>query len=93
MFIFNHYNILSIFASRHICIQVLRENNFNQTIDGVKIEDGAEITYEKPTTTLRKGTHHLVALQTRDGHWPAQIAGPLFYMPPLVSIYLLTAQY
>ncbi|XP_045794429.1 beta-amyrin synthase-like isoform X2 [Trifolium pratense] len=69
--------------------QVLRENNFKQIIAGVKIEDGEEITYEKATTTLRRGTHHLVALQTSDGHWPAQIAGPLFYTPPLVfSLYI-----
>ncbi|PNX86169.1 beta-amyrin synthase [Trifolium pratense] len=65
--------------------QVLRENNFKQTIDGVKIEDGEEITYEKATTTLRRGTHHLAALQTSDGHWPAQIAGSLYFIPPLVS--------
>jgi len=76
------------------CIQqVLRENNFKQTIGGVKIKDGEEMTYEKATTSLRRGTRHLVALQTSDGHWPAQIAGPLFFMPPLVSTYLLTAQY
>ncbi|CAJ2672236.1 unnamed protein product [Trifolium pratense] len=69
--------------------QILRENNFKQIIAGVKIEDGEEITYEKATTTLRRGTHHLVALQTSDGHWPAQIAGPLFYTPPLVfSLYI-----
>jgi beta-amyrin synthase len=70
--------------------QVLRENNFKQTISGVKIEDGEEITYEKATTTLRRGTHHLAALQTSDGHWPAQIAGPLFFMPPLVFCVYIT---
>jgi beta-amyrin synthase len=68
-----------------LALQVLRENNFKQTIAGVKIEDGEEITYEKATTILRRGAHHLAALQTSDGHWPAQIAGPLFYIPPLVS--------
>jgi beta-amyrin synthase len=54
----------------------------------VKIEDGEEITYEKATTTLRRGAHHLAALQTSDGHWPAQIAGPMFFTPPLVNTYL-----
>jgi len=54
----------------------------------VKIEDEEEITYDKATTTLRRGAHHLAALQTKDGHWPAQIAGPLFFTPPLVNTYL-----
>ncbi|CAI8583857.1 unnamed protein product [Vicia faba] len=70
--------------------QVVRENKFKQRIDGVKIEDGEEITYEKATTTLRRGAHHLAALQTSDGHWPAQIAGPLFFMPPLVFCVYIT---
>lgn len=68
-------------------VQILRENNFKQTIPSVKIEDGEEVTYEKATATLRRGAHHLSALQTSDGHWPAQIAGPLFFLPPLVSTY------
>jgi len=51
----------------------------------VKIDEGEEITYEKVTTAVRRGAHHLAALQTSDGHWPAQIAGPLFFLPPLVS--------
>ena len=75
----------------HLClfpdtyVQILRENNFKQTIPSVKIEDGEEITYQKVTSTVRRGAHHLAALQTSDGHWPAQIAGPLFFLPPLVS--------
>jgi len=51
----------------------------------VKIEDGEDITYEKLITTVRRGAHHLAALQTSDGHWPAQNAGPMFFLPPLVS--------
>ncbi|CAL5210450.1 unnamed protein product [Lathyrus oleraceus] len=70
--------------------QVLRENNFKQSIGGVKIEDEEEITYEKATTTLKRGTHHLAALQASDGHWPAQSAGPLFFMPPLVLCVYIT---
>ncbi|KAG5043196.1 hypothetical protein JHK87_007111 [Glycine soja] len=65
--------------------QILREKNFKQSIPSVKIEDGEEITYEKVISTLRRAAHHLSALQTSDGHWPAQIAGPLFFLPPLVS--------
>jgi len=64
----------------------LREKNFKQTIPTVKIEDEEDITNEKVTTILRRAAHHLSALQTSDGHWPAQIAGPLFLIPPLVSV-------
>ncbi|KAH1238173.1 Beta-amyrin synthase [Glycine max] len=70
--------------------QILRENNFKQTIPSVKIEDGEEITYQKVTSTVRRGAHHLAALQTSDGHWPAQIAGPLFFLPPLVFCMYIT---
>ncbi|TKY64714.1 Beta-amyrin synthase [Spatholobus suberectus] len=71
-------------------LPILRENNFRQTIPSVKIEDGEEITYENITTTLRRAAHHLSALQTSDGHWPAQIAGPLFFLPPLVFCMYIT---
>nr|AAM23264.1 beta-amyrin synthase [Glycine max] len=70
--------------------QVLRENNFKQTIPRVTIEDGEEITYQKVTSAVRRGAHHLAALQTSDGHWPAQIAGPLFFLPPLVFCMYIT---
>jgi hypothetical protein len=53
----------------------------------VKLEDEEDITNEKVTTILRRAAHHLSALQTSDGHWPAQIAGPLYYIAPLVSIW------
>ncbi|AET01563.2 beta-amyrin synthase [Medicago truncatula] len=64
--------------------QILRENNFKQTIASVKIEDGEEISEEKVTTTLRRAVNHISALQASDGHWPSLNAGPLFYFPPLV---------
>ncbi|KEH33351.1 beta-amyrin synthase [Medicago truncatula] len=53
-------------------------------------EDGEDITYEKLTTTVRRGAHHLAALQTSDGHWPAQNAGPMFFLPPLVFCMYIT---
>ncbi|CAL0335335.1 unnamed protein product [Lupinus luteus] len=70
--------------------QVLRENKFKQTIPEVRIEEGEEITYEKATASLKRAAHHLSALQTSDGHWPAQIAGPLFFLPPLVFCMYIT---
>ncbi|KAK7243446.1 hypothetical protein RIF29_38242 [Crotalaria pallida] len=70
--------------------QLLRENNFNQRIPSVKIEDGEEITHEKATLALRRAAYHLSALQASDGHWPAQIAGVLFFLPPLVFCMYIT---
>lgn len=66
-------------------MQFLRERNFEQTIPQVKEADGEEITYETASTTLRRAVHFFSALQASDGHWPAENAGPLFFLPPLVS--------
>ncbi|KAK3427918.1 hypothetical protein EUGRSUZ_F04043 [Eucalyptus grandis] len=65
-------------------LQFLREKQFKQTIPPVKVEDGEEITYDKASTALRRTVHFFSALQARDGHWPAEIAGPLYFLPPLV---------
>ncbi|KAF7844818.1 beta-amyrin synthase [Senna tora] len=64
--------------------QFLREKNFKQTIACVKIDNGEKITYEKATNTMRRAAYYLSALQASDGHWPAQIAGPLYYIQPLI---------
>lgn len=66
-------------------LQILRENNFKQTISGVKIEDDEKITCEKIRSTMKRATHYLSSLQTSDGHWPAHLGGSLFFTPPLVS--------
>ncbi|KAM1430091.1 hypothetical protein ACFX2I_046204 [Malus domestica] len=71
-------------------MQFLRENNFKQTIPPVKVEDGEEITHEKATASLRRSVHFFSALQASDGHWPAENAGPLFFLPPLVMCVYIT---
>ncbi|KAJ7982156.1 Terpene cyclase/mutase family member [Quillaja saponaria] len=70
--------------------QFLKEKNFKQTILPLKIGDGQEITCDMATTSMQRAALHLSALQASDGHWPAQIAGPLFYMPPLVFCLYIT---
>nr|POE45990.1 beta-amyrin synthase [Quercus suber] len=64
-------------------MQFLREKNFKQTIPPIKIEDGGEITDEKATNALRRAVHFFAALQSSDGHWPAENAGPMFFIPPI----------
>ena len=66
-------------------MQFLRDKSFKQKIPQVKVEDGEEITYETSTTALRRAVHFFSALQSSDGHWPAENSGVLFSLPPLVS--------
>ncbi|XP_059436495.1 beta-amyrin synthase 2-like [Corylus avellana] len=70
--------------------QFLREKNFQQTIPQVKLEDGEEITYETVTTTLRRATHFFSALQATDGHWPSEISGISFSLPPFIICLYIT---
>nr|WRO65029.1 beta-amyrin synthase [Neoalsomitra integrifoliola] len=71
-------------------LQFLREKKFKQEIPAVKIEEGEEITQEKASDALRRAVHFYSALQASDGHWPAENAGPLFFLPPLVMCIYIT---
>ena len=55
----------------------------------MKVGHGEEITYETTTTAVRRAAHFLSALQASDGHWPAENSGPLFLLPPLVSLLIM----
>ncbi|KAL8554125.1 hypothetical protein ACS0TY_002376 [Phlomoides rotata] len=71
-------------------IQFLHEKNFKQTIPQVRVGDDEDVTYEAVTATLRRAALFLSALQASDGHWPAENAGPLYFLPPLVMIVYIT---
>uniref|UniRef100_A0A7N0T507 Terpene cyclase/mutase family member n=1 Tax=Kalanchoe fedtschenkoi TaxID=63787 RepID=A0A7N0T507_KALFE len=71
-------------------MQFLKEKTFKQTIPQVKIKDGEEITYETATAALRRAVHFYSALQANDGHWPAESAGALYFLPPLVICLYVT---
>lgn len=74
-------------------LQFLKEKKFEQAIPPVKVEDAKQITSEIATNALRRGVQFLSALQATDGHWPAENAGPLFFLPPLVCLCLLLSSF
>ena len=68
-------------------MQMLREKNFKQTIPQVRVEDGEEISFKKADASMRRSIDFWSALQSPHGHWPAENAGVMFYIPPLVYTY------
>jgi lupeol synthase 2 len=68
----------------------LKEAKFEQVIPPVKIDDGEGITYKNATDALRRAVSFYSALQSSDGHWPAEITGTLFFLPPLVFCFYIT---
>ncbi|KAG5548956.1 hypothetical protein RHGRI_014359 [Rhododendron griersonianum] len=66
--------------------ELLKGNNFQQTIPAVKVGEDEDVTYEAATTSLKRALRFSCAMQAKDGHWPAEIAGPLYFLPPLVIV-------
>ncbi|CAN7021069.1 unnamed protein product [Brassica rapa subsp. trilocularis] len=71
-------------------MQFLKEKKFEQVIPPVKVDDAQRITKEEATNALRRSVHYFSALQSSDGHWPAEITGPLFYVPVMVFCFYIT---
>jgi squalene/oxidosqualene cyclase-like protein len=71
-------------------VQFLREKKFEQGIPQLKATNIEEITYETTTNALRRGVRYFTALQASDGHWPGEITGPLFFLPPLIFCLYIT---
>ncbi|KAA8528202.1 hypothetical protein F0562_035547 [Nyssa sinensis] len=71
-------------------LQLLKENNFQQMIPPVKVGDGEDVSFDAVTDTLKRAVHFYSAMQASDGHWPAENAGPLFFLPPLVMCLYIT---
>ncbi|CAF1926178.1 hypothetical protein HID58_065063 [Brassica napus] len=71
-------------------MQFLKEKKFEQIIPPVKVDDAERITKEAATNALRRSVDYFSALQSSDGHWPAEITGPLFYVPVMVFCFYIT---
>ncbi|XP_052198230.1 lupeol synthase-like [Diospyros lotus] len=71
-------------------MQLKKENPLGEIPSGVKVKDTDEISEEAVTRTLRRGLSFFSSIQVHDGHWPAESAGPLFFLPPLVIALYVT---
>lgn len=49
--------------------------------------DKKNIKNEIVTIALRRATTFFAALQSNQGHWPAENSGPLFYSPTMVFLF------
>ncbi|XP_058208027.1 dammarenediol II synthase-like isoform X3 [Rhododendron vialii] len=68
-------------------MQLKKENkNIDLSIAPVRLGETEEVKYEAVTTALRKAIRLNRAIQSSDGHWPAENAGPMFFTPPLIII-------
>lgn len=67
-----------------ILLQLQKENPCAPVPAAIKVEEAEEITEEAAITTLRRAITYFSTIQAHDGHWPAETAGPLFFLPPLV---------
>ncbi|KAL5728620.1 myb-like DNA-binding protein bas1 [Ranunculus cassubicifolius] len=67
-------------------LQMLKENKdkFDLSTPTVKIGENENVTYHSVMTSLKKAVRFFSAMQTNDGHWASELAGPCFYMPPLI---------
>ncbi|KAI3811502.1 hypothetical protein L1987_21226 [Smallanthus sonchifolius] len=67
-----------------------KENQVKEIPEAIKLKDIEEVTNEAVTTTLRRAISFYSTIQAHDGHWPAESAGPLFLLPPLVIALYVT---
>ncbi|ONI26070.1 hypothetical protein PRUPE_1G002600 [Prunus persica] len=68
-------------------MQLTKENPCGGRIPApraVKVKETEEITEEAVTSTLRRALNFFSSIQAHDGHWPAESAGPLFFIQPLL---------
>ncbi|EXB42556.1 Lupeol synthase [Morus notabilis] len=71
-------------------MQMKRENLREPIPPPVKVKESEEITEDAVTNTLRRALKYFCSIQAHDGHWPAECAGGLFLLPPLVITLYVT---
>ncbi|KAH6825430.1 cycloartenol synthase 1 [Perilla frutescens var. hirtella] len=71
-------------------MQLRKENGIGEIPAAIKVKETEEISESATITTLRRGIAYYSTIQAHDGHWPAESAGPLFFLPPLVLALYVT---
>nr|XP_025887794.1 lupeol synthase isoform X3 [Solanum lycopersicum] len=71
-------------------MQVRKENGCVEIGGEVKLEESEDVREEAVKIRLRKSISYYSTIQAHDGHWPAESAGPLFFLPPLVMALYVT---
>ncbi|KAG6627902.1 lupeol synthase-like [Carya illinoinensis] len=72
-------------------MQLRKENPLSGPIPPpVQVEETEVITKEAVITTLRRALTFYSSIQAHDGHWPAESAGPLFFLQPFVMALYIT---
>ncbi|XP_057761704.1 lupeol synthase-like [Arachis stenosperma] len=65
-------------------LQLTKENQCGAIPEAAKVGEEEKITKEALITTMRRSLTFFSSIQAHDGHWPADFAGPLFFIQPLV---------
>ncbi|KAK9930801.1 hypothetical protein M0R45_018111 [Rubus argutus] len=71
-------------------MQLTKENPTGPIPAAIKVKGLEGITEKAVTATLRRSLSFYSSLQAHDGHWPAESAGPLFFIQPLVIALYVT---
>ncbi|XP_058203427.1 dammarenediol II synthase-like isoform X1 [Rhododendron vialii] len=71
-------------------MQLKKENsNIDLSIPPMRLGENEQVNYQAVTTALKKAVRLSCAIQSKDGHWPAELSGPHILMPPmLISLYI-----
>ncbi|KAI7757915.1 hypothetical protein M8C21_033608 [Ambrosia artemisiifolia] len=71
-------------------MKLIKESGIDVTsIPPRRVKADEEMNFEALTTTIMKAVRLLHAVQAKDGHWPAENAGPMFFTPPLlIALYI-----
>ena len=67
--------------------QLRKENPCGPIPPPVQVKETEEITEDAVITTLKRALSFFSSIQAHDGHWPAESAGPLFFLQPMVCIF------
>ncbi|KAJ9691013.1 hypothetical protein PVL29_013265 [Vitis rotundifolia] len=81
---------MQVYALLFMMIPLDKKISSNLSKPPVRLGEKEEVTYEVVTTAVRKAVRLNRAIQAKDGHWPTEEAGALFFTPPLIMVLYFT---